>query len=97
MGKPLQSANILKNVAYKVLIKPSAQKDLDSLPESEVAKILSRIVNLGNMPLPVGVQKLHDQGGYRIRAGRYRILFEINNSLKTVLIYRIKHRKDVYR
>ena len=97
MGKPSLSANTLKNVAYKVLIKPSAQKDLDSLPDREVVKILSRIVNLENMPLPVGVQKLNDQQGYRIRSGRYRILFEVKNSLKTVIIYRIKHRKDVYR
>ena len=84
-------------MAYKVLIKPSAQKDLDALPESEVVKILSRIVNLKDVPLPVGVQKLHDQEGYRIRSGRYRILFEVDNRLETVLIYRIKHRKDVYR
>jgi mRNA interferase RelE/StbE len=84
-------------VAYKVLIKPSAQKDLDVLPEAEVIKILSKISNLGNEPRPIGVQKLHDQEGFRIRSGNYRILFEVNNSGKTVLIYRMKHRKDVYR
>lgn len=84
-------------MAYKVLIKPSAQKDLEALPETEVIKILSKISNLGSEPRPVGVQKLHDQEGFRIRSGNYRVLFEVNNSGKTVLIYRIKHRKDVYK
>jgi mRNA interferase RelE/StbE len=84
-------------VAYKVLIKPSAQKDLDSMPETEVIRILSKLSNLGSEPRPVGVQKLHDQEGFRIRSGQYRILFEVNDSGKTILIYRIKHRKDVYR
>jgi mRNA interferase RelE/StbE len=84
-------------VAYKILIRPSAQKDLDSLPETEVIKILSRISHLEDDPRPVGVQKLHDLEGYRIRSGNYRILFEVNDLGKTVLIYRIKHRKEVYR
>jgi mRNA interferase RelE/StbE len=84
-------------VAYKVLIKPSAQKDLDALPETEVIIILSKIINLEDEPRPVGVQKLHDQEGFRIRSGNYRILYEVNGPTKTVLIYRIKHRKDVYR
>lgn len=84
-------------MAYKVLIKPSAQKDLDLLPDTEVIKILSKISNLGGEPRPVGVQKLHEQEGYRIRSGNYRVLFEVNDSDRTVLIYRIKHRKDVYR
>jgi len=84
-------------VAYKVRIKPSAQKDLDAMPEAEVLKILSKISNLESEPHPVGVQKLHDHDGYRIRSGNYRILFEVNESNKSVLIYRVKHRKDAYR
>lgn len=84
-------------MAYRVLVKPSAQKDLDALPETEVIKIISKISNLENEPRPVGVQKLHDQDGYRIRSGNYRRLFEVNDPSKTVFIYRIKHRKEVYR
>lgn len=83
-------------MAYKVLIKPSAQKDLDLLPETEAVKILSKISNLIIEPRPIGVQKLHNQEGYRIRSGNYRILFEVNDSGRAILIYRIKHRKDVY-
>ncbi|MHB8930548.1 MAG: type II toxin-antitoxin system RelE family toxin [Melioribacteraceae bacterium] len=48
-------------------------------------------------PRPIGVQKLTDQEGYRIRSGYYRVLFEIDDKQKIVHIYRIKHRKEVYK
>lgn len=48
-------------------------------------------------PRPIGVQKLSTQEGYRIRSGKYRILFEIDDESKIVFIYKINHRKDVYK
>lgn len=82
---------------YKVIAKPSAQKDLDKLRVREVKKIAKRINQLRSNPRPVGIQKLSDDEGYRIRSGNYRILFTINEKEKSVLIYRIKHRKDAYK
>jgi mRNA interferase RelE/StbE len=84
-------------VVCTAFIKPSAQRDLDAFPDKQATKILSRIGNLENNPRPVGVQKLNDQEGYRIRSGNYRILFEVDDSKKIVFVYRIKHRKEVYR
>ncbi|MCX6151876.1 MAG: type II toxin-antitoxin system RelE/ParE family toxin [Ignavibacteriales bacterium] len=84
-------------MAYKIIIKPSAIKDLDILPDVELNKILTRINQLKEEPRPIGIQKLTDKEGYRIRSGNYRVLFEINDKLKSVLIYRIKHRKDIYK
>lgn len=84
-------------MAFKVLLKPSATKDLDRLPDREVKRLLIQIIKLSNDPRPIGIQKLTDEEGYRIRSGKYRILFEINDKLQTILIYRVKHRKDVYK
>ncbi len=84
-------------MAYKILIKPSAVKDLDNLIDTDIMKISVRLNQLKENPRPVGIQKLTDKDGYRIRVGNYRILFEINEKLKTIFIYRIKHRKDVYK
>lgn len=84
-------------MAYKIYIKPSAIKDLDSLPNKEVLKISARLKQLEDEPRPIGVQKLSDEKGYRIRSGDYRILYEIKDESATVFIYRIKHRKDVYK
>jgi mRNA interferase RelE/StbE len=84
-------------VAYEIIIKPTAQKDLDKLPDKEVVKIARRLTQLQENPRPIGIQKLTDQEGYRIRIGDYRILFEIEDKEKKVFIYRIKPRKEAYR
>lgn len=83
-------------MAYKISISPSASKDLDALPDKEVLKIIHHIKKLELNPRPVGIQKLTNEEGYRIRSGNYRILFEINDKSDTIK-NRIKHRKDVYR
>lgn len=82
---------------YEIILKPSAQKDLDLLPDKEVNRISKRIQNLSFNPRPIGSQKLSDIEGYRIRSGDYRVLYEIDDENKSVFIYRIKHRKEVYR
>ncbi|MBU1299239.1 MAG: type II toxin-antitoxin system RelE/ParE family toxin [Bacteroidetes bacterium] len=82
---------------YNLIIKPSAKRDLNSLPDKEVEQIVRRIVQLINNPRPFGIQKLTDEEGYRIRIGKYRVLFEIDDKKKNILIFRIKHRKEVYR
>ncbi|MBC6962361.1 MAG: type II toxin-antitoxin system RelE/ParE family toxin, partial [Nitrosomonas sp.] len=33
----------------------------------------------------------------RIRVGMYRVVYEIQNGLLTILVVRISHRRDVYR
>ncbi len=82
---------------YRITIKLSAQKDLDKLPDKELKRVLIRLKQLEINPRPIGVQKLSDDEGYRVRSGNYRILFIVNDKRKNVFIYRIKHRKDVYR
>lgn len=82
---------------YEIILKPPAQKDLDRLPDREVLRIFQRIETLSTNPRPIGVQKLTGAEGYRIRSGRYRMLYEIDDDKRVVSIYRIKHRKDVYR
>ena len=81
---------------YRIIIKSSAQKDLDKLPDKELKKVLIRLKQLEINPRPIGVQKLSDDEGYRVRSGNYRILFIVNDKRKNVFVYRIKHRKDVY-
>ena len=84
-------------MAYKILIKSPAVKDLDRLPVIEVKRLLSHITKLSDDPRPIGIQKLTNEEGYRIRSGKYRILFEVDDKSQTIFIYRIKHRKDVYK
>ncbi|MDP2036544.1 MAG: type II toxin-antitoxin system RelE/ParE family toxin [Ignavibacteria bacterium] len=84
-------------MAYQIIIKPSAQKDLDKLPDKEVIRLASKIFLLSKNPRTIGTQKLTEQEVYRIRIGNYRVLYEIDDSAKSIFIFRIKHRKEVYK
>jgi mRNA interferase RelE/StbE len=52
---------------------------------------------LADNPRPRQSIKLSGTESYRLRVGDYRILYEINNPAKSVTVYRIKHRREVYR
>ena len=82
---------------YKVRIKKSANKDLDALDDNTYLRIDRNIQSLRNDPFPRGVKKLTgEENMYRIRVGKYRILYEIDQKNKTIVIYRIKLRKTAY-
>lgn len=81
---------------YKLKIIPKAQKDLDGIIGKDFDFIKRKILSLSDNPRPFGSKKLTNEAGYRVRVGNFRILYRINDSLKEVIIYRVKHRKDVY-
>ena len=56
------------------------------------------MLSLGEVPRPPGCKKLKgDEKTWRIRSGRYRILYQIDDSAKVVTVVGVGHRKDVYR
>lgn len=82
---------------YKLRILPQAQRDLDDLHGKIFNNLKNKIVELANNPRPYGTLKLTNEEGYRIRIGDYRVLYRIDDKIKEVFIYRIKHRKESYR
>ncbi len=85
-------------MAYTVLLRPAAQRDLDKL-SSELRIRIDRILLAFELqPRPQGITKLvGTPDTWRVRVGDYRILLDIDDGAKTVLILRIAHRRDVYR
>jgi len=82
---------------YEIRIKKSAEKDLDVLDDKTYIRIDRDIQRLINSPFPKGVKKLRGVGNqYRIREGKYRMLYEIDQKNKIITIYRIKLRKTAY-
>ena len=82
---------------YKISIKKSAVKELETVPKEYLSKIISRIRSLSESPRPSGSQKLSAKEQYRLRQGDYRIIYAIEDDEKTVQIVKIGHRRDVYR
>ena len=82
---------------YEILFKDSVYKDLKKIPKADLRKILSRIKKLSDDPRPVGCEKLTDQERYRLRQGRYRIVYSIQDDKLTIWVVKVGHRKDIYR
>lgn len=61
-------------------------------------RIVARIQVLASDPRPQGSEKLAGYTNrYRIRQGNYRIVYLIDDETRVVTVYRIGHRRDVYR
>ena len=83
--------------AYKLFFKTSVQKDFDAIPKKDVKRILNRIASLAEDPRPSGSEKLTGLERYRLRQGRYRILYTIQDDELAIWIVKVGHRKDAYR
>ena len=84
--------------AYRVLITASAAKELDAVgTKRDRQRIVAWIRSLSREPRPSGAQKLTTKEQYRVRQGAYRIVNEIHDADRSVTVFKIGHRKGVYR
>ncbi|MDA2929599.1 type II toxin-antitoxin system RelE/ParE family toxin [Acidobacteria bacterium AH-259-O06] len=83
---------------YKLLIKPSAVKEIEAIPyKKDRRRLVDRIKGLANDPRPPGGEKLSGQDRYRVRQGNYRIVCSVADQARIIRIVKVGHRKDVYR
>ncbi len=82
---------------YRVNILRRAVKDIAGLPKDYARLISQHIDGLQVNPRPVDTKKLKGTADYSLRVGVYRILYDINDELLTVTVYRVKHRQEAYR
>ena len=67
---------------YEILVRGKASKQIKQLPAQYFR---------------LDAKKLKGDVGYSLRVGTYRILYDIDDEMQKVTIYRVKHRRDVYR
>lgn len=82
---------------YKIFFKKSVEKDFETIPKKDLKRIIKRIGELANDPRPPGCEKLTGQDRYRLRQGRYRIVYSIRDNKLTVYVVKVGHRKHIYR
>ena len=82
---------------YKIYFKKSVWKDFESIPKNDLQKILKLIESLEKDPRPPGCRKLSGQERYRLRQGRYRIIYSIQDDELSVWIVKVGYRRNVYR
>ena len=83
--------------SYRLLVKPSAVREIEALPRQDRPRIIARISSLARDPRPPGCEKLSGRGQYRLRQGNYRILYEVQDLDLVVVVVKVGHRREVYR
>ena len=85
--------------AYRILIKSSAAKEIEAVDaKTQRQRIIARIRALARDTRAHGSEKLAGYADrYRVRQGQFRIVYLIDDSRSEVTIFKVAHRKDVYR
>lgn len=84
---------------YRLLIKASAAKEIEALgTKADRQRVVRRIQQLAADPRKPGSEKLAGYADrYRVRQGQYRIIYLVDDGRGEVTIFKLGHRKDVYR
>ena len=83
---------------YDVYLERSAERDLKKLSARDFHRIIPRIKALTEDPRPVGCRKIiTSESDWRIRAGNYRVIYEIDEKAKEVRVLRVRRRPVAYR
>jgi mRNA interferase RelE/StbE len=83
--------------SYAVELKPSARKELESLPDTVLARVVSKLEALKGDPRPPGCKKLKGyKDQWRIRIGNWRVVYIIDDTARLVSVTRIAHRREVF-
>jgi mRNA interferase RelE/StbE len=85
--------------SYQIVVASRAKRDLKKINQVQLTRLDEAILKLEETPYPHGVKRLiaADVAQYRIRVGDYRILYDVDEKSKTVIILRVGHRKEIYR
>ncbi len=83
---------------YSIEISRTAEKQLEKLNRDDQRRVVRAILALADDPRPQGSRKLTGYDDvFRIRVGRYRVLYSVSGKKLVIIILKIGHRKDVYR
>ena len=83
---------------YEIEISRSAERQLRRLPRTDQVRIARTMQALASNPFPRGARKLSGYDDvFRVRTGRYRILYSVAERTLVIVVLKVGHRRDVYR
>lgn len=83
---------------YQIIIEKKAQKFIERQPRNQAQRLYNALNNLAEDPFPPGFKELKGSpGNYRIRVGSIRILYTVDESIVTIIVFTIGYRGDVYK
>jgi mRNA interferase RelE/StbE len=84
----------VSEAAYRVELAPAAQRQLRRLPPGDAASLRGPILALGLEPRPPGAAKLADSEFWRIRIGRLRVIYAIDDAVTLVVVLKVARRAE---
>ena len=85
-------------MSYQIRLRRVVQKQLDKLAEKDYEIIAKAISALEKEPRPKRVKKLAESSLWRIRVGQYRVVYNINDKERLVIVVRVARRTgDTYK
>ena len=79
---------------YRVELAPAAQRQLERLPPGDAASLRGPILALGLDPRPPGSVQLVGTDFRRIRVGRLRVIYLIDDPNLLVVVLRVARRSE---
>ena len=83
---------------YRIEFGHRAQRAFRNLPPDIQRRLDPAIMALANNPRPPGCIKLSgEESLWRIRVGDYRIVYQVQDDRRLVLVLKLGHRREIYR
>ena len=80
---------------YEIIFSLKAKKQFIRLEKTVQERIISTLERIRIRP-EVFVTKLVGDPGYKLRAGDYRIIMDIDKNNLIILVIKVGHRKNIY-
>lgn len=92
-------------MAYDLRVDRQVIKRVAQLDAKLFRQVVMRILELGQTPRPHDSEELRGyqdpsvpgRKGFRVDQGEYRILYTVDEARKVVTVFRVAHRREVYR
>ena len=84
---------------HRIVFKKEAAKSLNKLPRNVAKTIREKLEAIAANPYAdhPNAKKLQGREGYRLRAGDWRVIYEIQNNELVILVLRVASGGEVYR
>ncbi len=81
-------------MAYSIEIVRTARKQVLSLPREAQIEIARAIDRLAKSPRPSGCKKLRGTDLWRLRVGRYRVVYFIDDEARLITVLKVAPRRE---
>jgi len=83
---------------FSLTFKTGVEKDLKKIPREFIPSLLEKAESLAEDPIPRECVKISGpENFYQVRSGEYRIIYQVLQKEKEVVVHYIRHRRVVYR